>query len=347
MHHAISGFALIALLAGNVHADEIGDFYKGKNIDFEIGAAAGGAYDLPGRLVARHLGNYIPGNPSVIVRNMEGGNGLRMTNTLYNVSPKDGTVIGMSNSAIPLEPLLKVLSPDGANVHFDVMKFNWIGSPSQETYVSFVWHTTPVQTFDDLRRTEITTGGTAALGDAIVLPKLMNALTGTKFNIIKGYGGQNDIFLAMERGELQANATGLTNLTSSRSEWVRDHKIRILVQYTGGSASSSPVLKGVPSALDLVKSDDDRTLLRFLFSKYKIARVIFAAPDVPPERIRALQDAFDSTMKDKAFLNESTKAGVEINPVNGIEVAQLVNEIYKVSPSIVERARTILLSDQK
>jgi tripartite-type tricarboxylate transporter receptor subunit TctC len=347
MRLAIPVFVLLTLLIGNVRADEIADFYKGKSIDFEIGAAPGGAYDLPGRLVAHHLGNYIPGNPSIIVRNMEGGNGLRMTNTLYNVSPKDGSVIGMSNSAIPLEPLLKVLSPDGSNVHFDVMKFDWIGSPSQETYVSFVWHTAPVETFDDLRRTEIMTGGTASLGDAIVLPKLMNALAGTKFGIIKGYGGQNDIFLAMERGELQANTTGLTNLTSSRSEWVRDHKIRVLVQYTGGNASSSPILQGVPSALDLVKTDDDRTLLHFLFSKYKMARVIFAAPDVPPERIKALQQAFDSTMKDKAFLDESTKAGVVINPVSGPDVAQLVADIYKVPPAIVERARTLLLSDQK
>jgi len=329
-------------------ADSIADFYKGKSIDFIIGAAVGGAYDLPGRLVAHHLGDHIPGNPPVVVRNMEGGNGLRMTNTLYNVSPKDGTVIGMSNSAIPLEPLLKVLSPDGANVHFDVTKFEWIGSPSQETYVTFVWHTAPAKTFADLKRLPIMTGGTASLGDAVALPKLMNALAGTKFNIIKGYGGQNDIFLAMERGELQANTTGLTNLTSSRAEWVRDGKIRVLVQYTGNTVDkTSPILKGVPSALDLVESEQDRTLLRFLFSKYRMARVIFAAPGAPPERIQTLRDAFDATMKDPAFLSESAKAGLEVNPFRGAEVAALIKELYAVPPAIVERARAILLSDQK
>ena len=342
----LTAFALA--LPFSADADPIADFYKGKSIDFIIGAAVGGAYDLPGRLVAHRLGDHIPGKPSVVVRNMEGGNGLRMTNTLYNVSAKDGTVIGMSNSAIPLEPLLKVLSPDGANVHFDVTQFEWIGSPSQETYVSFVWHTAPAKTFADLKTMPIMTGGTASLGDAVGLPKLMNALAGPKFNIIKGYGGQNDIFLAMERGELQANTTGLTNLTSSRAEWVRDGKIRVLVQYSGNAVDeSSPILKGVPSALDLVESEDDRTMLRFLFSKYRMARVIFAAPGSPSERIKALQMAFDATMKDPAFLSESAKAGLDVNPVSGADVAALVKQLYAVPPAIVERARTILLSDQK
>jgi tripartite-type tricarboxylate transporter receptor subunit TctC len=337
-----------AVLPATAHADAVESFYRGKTLDFLIGAAVGGAYDLPGRIVAHHLGKHIPGNPSVVVRNMVGGNGLTMTNHLYNVAPKDGTVIGMPNNAIPLEPLLKILSPDGSNVRFDVRKLQWIGSPAQETYVSFVWHTAPAKSFEDLRRTEILTGGTASLGEAVALPKLMNALAGTRFNIVKGYGGQNDIFLAMERGELQANTAGLTNLTSSRADWVRDHKIRALVQYTGTEkGEKSSILRGVPSAVDLVPTDSDRTLLRFLFAKYRMARVIFAAPEVVAERIQALRAAFDATMTDSAFLDESAKVGLEVKPVGGRDVAKLIQELYATPNDVVERARSILLSDQR
>lgn len=337
--------AMAALVqASAARADGVEGFYKGKTVELLIGAAVGGAYDLPGRVLAHHLGGHIPGRPTVVVRNMPGGNGLLMTNQLYNVAPRDGSVIGMPNNAIPLEPLLKVLSPTGDNVKFDVTKLQWIGSPAQEIYVTFVWHTAGVRTVEDLRNVEVLTGGTASLGEAVALPTVMNALAGTKMRVVKGYGGQNDIFLAMERGELQANTTGLTNLTSSRADWVRDGKIRMLIQYT---AEKTSPLKDVPFALDLVQTDEDRDVLRFLFAKYRMARVIFAAPEVPVDRIGALRTAFDRTMKDPAFLEESAKVGLDINPISGNDVDSLVKKLYATPKRIVDKARSVLLLSQR
>jgi tripartite-type tricarboxylate transporter receptor subunit TctC len=325
-------------------ADDLAAFYRSRNIDFLIGAAAGGAYDLPGRVLAHHLGGHLPGNPTVTVKNMPGGNGLLMTNHLYNVAPQDGTVIGMPNNAIPLEPLLKVLSPNGDNVRFDVTRLQWIGSPAQETYATIVWHTAPVRTVDDLRNVEILTAGTQSLGEAVALPTLMNALAGTRMNVVKGYPGQNEIFLAMERGEIEANTTGVMNLTSSRAEWVRDGKIRIMIQYT---ANRDSPLKDVPFALDLVKTDEDRAVLTFLFSKYQMARGIFAGPKVRGDRVAALRSAFDATMDDPAFRDEATKVGIEISPMSGKDIANLVASLYRTPPAIVERARATLLLAQR
>lgn len=322
--------------------DTSGFYYKGKSIELLIGAASGGAYDLPGRVVAHHIGRHIPGNPSVVVKNMQGGNSLLMTNYLYNIAPKDGTAFGMPLNSIPLEPLLKVLSPTGDNVKFDIRQFNWIGSIAQEVFVLIAWHTVPVKTIDDLQKTEILTGSTGSLGEAVALPRLLNALGGTKLKIVKGYAGQNDIFLALERGEVQANSTGLTNLASSRAEWLRDKKIRVLVQFTERPARG---FESVPTAFALAKTDEDREILRFFLSKNRIARLLMAPPGVMPDRIATLRSAFDATMKDKDFLSESAKMGLPVDPVDGAEVTRIIEKLHETPVTLVERTRSILLSE--
>jgi tripartite-type tricarboxylate transporter receptor subunit TctC len=248
----------------------------------------------------------------------------------------------MPNNSIALEPLLKVISPGGENVKFDVTKFNWIGSVTQEIYVTIAWHTVAARTIDDLRRTEILTGSTGSAGEAVALPRMLNALAGTKLKLVKGYAGQSDIFLAMERGEVQANTTGLTNLTSSKADWLQQGKIRVLVQY---ATEPSPVLKGVPLITDFIATDEDREVLRFFLSKYRMARLLMAPPDVPADRVQTLRTAFDATMTDPAFLEESAKAGLRIEPQSGADVTATIQKLYTTPKPIVERTRAILLSE--
>ena len=177
------------------------------------------------------MGRHIPGNPGIVVRNMPGATSLIMTNNLYNVARRDGTVIGMPTSNIPLEQRLKLISPDGSNVKFDLERFGWIGTPVQEPQITWVWHTAPVQSVDDLRNVAVRMGATTSSADNHLLPTIVNRLLGTRMQTVTGYIGQNEIFLAAERGEVQGNNTGLSNITVNKADWLRDGKVRILLQY--------------------------------------------------------------------------------------------------------------------
>lgn len=333
--------AAIIATAAPAAAQTPADFYKTRSLEILIGAAAGGAYDLPGRLIARHIGRHIPGAPTIVVKNMPGANSITMVNHLYNVAAQDGSVIGMPNINLPFEALLR---PGRDAAKFDVTKFQWIGAPTQELYVTFVWHTAPARTVADLRTTEILMGSTGAAGENSALPMVMNALAGTKMKLVKGYGGQADVFLALERGEVQGNTTGIINLRAEKAEWVRDGKVRILVQYSLGRSAG---LDSVPSALDLVSNEDDRAAMRFFLAKYKIARALFAPPNVPAERVQTLRRAFDATMADGAFLAEAKTLGFEVSPTRGEDVAGIVAAIYATPTPIVDRIKTILADGQK
>ena len=205
--------------------------FAGKTVTALVGFSAGGPVDNFARLVAAHLGGHIPGNPTVIVRNLPGATSLIMTNQLYNGAKRDGTVIGMPTSNIPLEQRLKLISPDGANVKFDITRFGWIGTPVREPQITWVWHTAPAQSLDDLRTNVIRMGGITSSADNYLLPTIVNQLLGTRMQTVTGYIGQNEIFLAAERGEVQGNNTGLSNITVNKADWLRDGKVRILLQY--------------------------------------------------------------------------------------------------------------------
>src|SRR3954447_6391276 len=203
---ASSVLALVLASSGGARADDVADFYKGKTVQIIVGAAAGGAYDLVSRTVASHMGRHVPGNPKFIVSNMPGASSLPMMNHLTNAAKRDGTVMGMSNSNIALEKPLKMLSKGGGHIAFDVKKLNWIGSPLQQPHVLWVWHAAPAKTADDLLKVETLIGSTGAGGDNYIAPLLMNKVLGTKMKIISGYEGQNDIFVAAERGEIHGNS---------------------------------------------------------------------------------------------------------------------------------------------
>jgi tripartite-type tricarboxylate transporter receptor subunit TctC len=335
---ALIGTTLV-LLVSEARTEPVAEFYRGKTVEMLIGGAVGGGYDLAGRTMANHIGRHIPGNPFIVVRNMPGATSLIMTNHLYNVARRDGTVIGMPTSNIPLEPRLKLISPDGANIRFDIERFSWIGTPVQEPQITWVWHTAPARDVEDLRKTTIRMGATTSSADNAILPLIVNQLLGTRMQVVAGYTGQNEINLAVERGEVQGNNTGLSNITVNKVDWFREGKVRILLQF---GTERLPALPQVPTAIELAPSEADRTLLRFYAAKFNMARPLVAPPDVPAERIAALRVAFDATMKDPQFLAEARRIGLDINPLSGEGITTLVQQVQATPPSVVDRLRMLL-----
>jgi tripartite-type tricarboxylate transporter receptor subunit TctC len=320
-------------------ADPVEDFYRGKTIELAIGAAPAGGYDLAGRTLANQMGRHIPGNPALIVRNMPGATGLIMANYLYGVAKRDGTVIGMPTSNIPLEPRLKLVSPDGSNVKFDLGRFSWIGTPLQEPQVTWVWHTAPARTVADLRTQTILMGATTASADNSILPLIVNQVLGTRMQVFAGYLGQNEINLAVERGEVQGNNTGLSNLTVNKADWLRDGKVRILLQF---GAERLAALKDVPTVMELAASEADRALLRFYGLKFNMARPLMLPPEVPAARTAALQAAFEATMRDPLYLDEAKRIGLDTNWLGARDMAENVRQIEATPQPVVDRLRELL-----
>ncbi len=335
---------LAAFTNGCAQAQTVAEFYKGKTVTIIVGAAAGGAYDLVSRTVASHIGRHIPGEPKFITSNMAGASSLTMVNYLTNAAKRDGTFIGMSNSNIALERPLKMLSKGGGNVSFDVRKLNWIGSPMQQPQVLWLWHTAPAKTVDDLKSMKVLLGSSGVGGDNYTLPMMMNALVGTKFQMISGYEGQNDQFIAAEREEIHGNTAVLPNLTSAKPDWFRDKKVRIMIQYGAERAKDLP---DVPTAAELASNPQDREMLRFYALKFSMAYPLVMAQDVPEDRVKAIRAAFDATMKDPKFLEEAKKLGLDIDPFNGENIGRLIEEIEKAPPEIVSRIAELIAPPKK
>ncbi len=333
------GLALsLSLVATAAPAQTVADFYRGKTIRLIVGAAVGGGYDIPGRVVASHMGRHVPGNPNFVVENMPGATSLIMTNYLYARAPRDGTAMGMPNNSVPFEPQLKILSREGGNVAFDLTKFGWIGSPLQEPQALFAM-SAAARSIADLRARPIIVASTGTSADNYILPYLLNQLAGTKMDFVTGYQGQGDIFLALDRGEAHANSAGVSNFFVTKPDWLRDGRAAALVQF--GDARL-PDLKDVPTAMEIAPDAASREALRYFSLKFKMARPIALPPDVPADRVAALQEAFLETMRDPAFLAEARKTGLEINPVGGPQIRDILGEILGAPPTVVERLRDLL-----
>src|SRR5919109_8059 len=300
--------AAVVLSASAASAQNPAEFYKGKNVDLYIGYSVGGGYDVYARLLARHMGKHIPGNPTVVPKNMEGAGSLRLANWLYNVAPKDGTAFGIIGRGTGFDPLL---GKKGAQ--FDASKFNWIGSANNEVSVCVAWHTTGIKKIEELYGKELTVGGTGASADTDQFPRVTNGVLGTKFRVITGYPGGNDIGLAMERGEVNGRCGwSWSSVKSTHPQWVEQKKINILVQL---ALAKHPDLPDVPLIVDLAKNDEQKQVLRIIFARQVMGRPFLAPPNVPQDRVAALRTAFMETMKDKDFLAEAEKAQLEITPV--------------------------------
>ena len=330
--------AVSASVSGPCFADDVSDFYRGRNIQLLIGGNAGVSYDLAGRTLAAHIVKYIPGNPTITVENMPGASSLIMMNHLYNRARRDGSVLGAPLNNILLEPRLKLLSQQGSSVQFDLSRMNWIGSPVQEPQVMRVWHSTGVKSIADLRNANIIMGGTSAGADNHTLPMVVNRVFGTNINVVLGYKGPNDVFLAAERGEVHGISTAHSTLMANRADWVRDKKINILVQFGRSRMQDIP---DVPTAIEIAPDAEARQLLEFIASKFVLARPYALPPDTPANRVAALRSAFDATMKDPAFLRDAEKVSLLIDPVSGDEMHRLIDRIETTPDAIVERIREI------
>jgi tripartite-type tricarboxylate transporter receptor subunit TctC len=333
--------AVVTLSApGNARSDPAADFFAGKQISLLIGTTAGGGYDLYARALARHMGRHIPGRPSLVAKNMPGAGGLNLANYLYNRAPGDGTEFATVQNGLPFEKLFQTLSPEGKNALFDATKFGWVGSITRTVFVTVTWHEAPAKTLQDATRTEVILGASATSSDSYVLAMLSNNLLGTKFKVVHGYAGAAEVDMAVENGEVQGEAgKDWTTLTSTRPQWIRDRKINILVQM---GMHAHPDLAGVPLAIDLARTPEDRRVMEVVFAKFGMSRPFLAPPGIPRERLAVLRRAFDATMTDPAFLAEAQKLGMEVNPVGGEDVEALVTRIMGTPAELAQRAREVL-----
>ena len=336
----LAGAMMAALPLGMAQADAISDFYKGKSVSIYVGYSAGGGYDTYARLLARHLGKQIPGNPTVVVQNMPGAGSARMVNWLYNVAPKDGTALGASARGIAFDTLL---GQPGSK--FDSQKLSWIGSMNNEVSVCVAWHTTGVKSIDEMYSKQLLVGGTGGSADTDQFPNVMNGILGTKFKVIVGYRGGNDINLAMERGEVQGRCGwSWSSVVSTRANWLKEKKISILVQL---ALSKHADLKDVPLITDLAKSEEQKAILKLVFARQVLGRPIIAPPKLPADRLAALRKAFMDVMKDKAFKAEADRAKMETEAVSGEEIQKLLDEAYKTPAPVVKKVADLLIVQKK
>jgi tripartite-type tricarboxylate transporter receptor subunit TctC len=311
------------------------DFYKGKSIDLYIGYSAAGGYDVYARALARHMGRLIPGNPAIVARNMPGAGSLVLANWLYNVAPKDGTAFGMIGRGTGFDPLL-----GSTKAQFEATKFAWIGSMNDEVSVCVAWHTAGIATLEQVKTKELTVGGTGPAADTDQFPKVLNATLGTKFKLVAGYPGGNEIDLAMERGEVMGRCGwSWSSVVATHQHWFDQKKINVLVQL---SLSKHADLPQVPLVMDLARTDEERQIFKLVFARQPMGRPFLAPPAVPAERVSILRKAFMDTMKDPDFLTEASRMKLEINPVAGDAVQALVEEVYRTPKAIANAVADIV-----
>ena len=321
--------------------EDVAQFYAGKTVRIVVGVGVGSGYDTTARLIARHIGKHIPGKPDVIVSNQTGAGSAIMSNALYNAGPFDGTVIGAPFNGMPTIPLL---TPEQAR--FDSTKLIWIGSANKAVQAAYVWHThTHLKTIKDVLTNEFVAGSQAPGSAQNDYPVFSNAIFGTKFKVINGYGATPKIHLAMEAGEVQGCAsTSWSTLKAIAGEWIRDKKIRVIGQW---GLNNHPDLKDVANFSELAKTDGDRQALRLLVARQEYGIPYFVPPGVPAARVTALRRAFDATMADKAFLDEAERSKLEINPMKGEDVQALIAQLHETPADIVAKVRAILVPAKK
>ena len=329
--------AVILALAPNsvCSAQSPGDFYRGKSLDLYIGYSAGGGYDVYARALARHMGRFIPGNPTIVPKNMPGAGSLVLANWLYNVAPKDGTAFGMIGRGTGFDPLL-----GSTKAQFDATKFSWLGSMNDEVSVCVAWHTTGINTLEQVKQRELTVGGSGPAADTDQFPKVLNATIGTKFKIVTGYPGGNDVDLAMERGEVMGRCGwSWSSVIATHQSWLDDKKINVLVQL---SLKKHPDLPNVPLVMDFAKTDQQAQIFKLVFARQPMGRPFLAPPAVPADRVAALRKAFMETLRDREFRAESEKMKLEINPVSGDEVQKIVQDVYRTPKPVAAAVAEML-----
>ncbi len=326
---SVLGFAMAV---APVRAQEdVAAFYKGKTIRLVVGIGVGSGYDINARLLAKYMAPRIPGQPAIVVQNQPGAGSLSMTNQLYALGPFDGTVIGAAFNGMPTMPQLQ---PAGAR--FDPAKLIWLGSTNRETQAMYVWNGAPAKTFADTFVTETVMGAQAPGSTQFDFPMLANALFGSRFKVINGYESTPKIHLAMERGEVHGTLANWSTLKAINANWVSEKKITFLAQW---ALQKTAELPDVPLIFEFAKSEADRKTLQFAVARLEYGRPFFLPPGVPAERVRALRGAFDATVKDPAYLAEAAKLKIEVDPLSGEQMTELVAQVMRTPPALVDRVR--------
>jgi len=337
----LRSIAIICVLASSVwpsvsDADAIADLYGRTAIRMVIAADPGGSYDSDARLVARHLGRHIPGNPKIVPENMIGASGRVAANYMYRSAPQDGSVIAAVQQTIPLGQAI-----GESGVQYDAGRFNWIGSPVRPDEVLVVWHSTGVRTIEDAKKRSVVIGATSPTGMNYVYPKLANEFLGTRFKIVTGYAGATHINLAMERGEVEGRGSNpWSEWKTQKPDWVREGKIVPLMQMT---LIRHPDLPDVPRLIDLAGNADVRTVFELISISGEIGRPLLTAPGVPAERVAALRQAFIETMVDPEFLGDAAQMERETHPIPGLELQSLVQRELGAPKSAIDLLKAALV----
>jgi tripartite-type tricarboxylate transporter receptor subunit TctC len=305
------------------------DALAGKSVQMIIGFGPGGGYDLWGRTVGRHIGKHLPGNPSVIPQNMPGAGSYTAASYIFNIAPKDGTVLGIIARDAALGPL-----SGAAGARFDPTKLSWIGTPTKETNVCIAYHTAQVRTVQDLFERQLIVGDTGPGTGTRSYPKALNELLGMKFKLVGGFPASSDVFLAMERGEVEGICESLDSIKVRRPDWIPTKKISILFQ---GGAEPNPELKDIPFVLDLARTGEQKQAIEFLYAGQGIGRPFVAPPDLPADRLKMLREAFNATMTDADFVADVKRSKLDLEPEDGQHLAALIMKIYATPKPIVDR----------
>lgn len=336
MPMAIISLAIVALPGAQIaRANDVEKFFAGKTITFITSTGVAGPYDTTARAMSRHMPRHIPGNPVMVVKNMPGGGHVLATNFMYNNAPRDGTHIATVNGTIPTHQVI-----DGTGVRFDARHFNWLGSTASPNLITVTWSSSKTKTIQDAMKNEVVAGATGAGSMAALYPTILNNVLGTKFKIVMGYKSAGAIDLALEAGEVESRSgNSYDSLRSDHPDWLRNNKVNILVQVGARRAKEMP---DVPLMHELGRTEEERNILMLLSSAVTVGRPVFLPQDVPADRVSAMRKAFDATMKDPAFLEETKKLGLEIDPTNWEELTKAVNDTINQPPEVIAKARAAI-----
>ena len=329
--------AALASLAQPALADEVADFYRGKTFTIIVGHEVGTGFDIYGRTLQRHLGRHIPGNPTVVVQNMNGASGLTSAHWLYNIAPKDGSVMATFVQSVPFEPLY-----GNAAARFDSAKFSWIGNLEESVGVCGVTKASGIATFDDLLRKETIFAGTGTTGPLGKASLAVKNLLGARIKLVSGYQGSASVKLAMQRGEV-AGICGLP-MSTVTSFWKDDYEagnFKPVIQLSGKKVAQL----AIPHVDDFARNEEDRQVIGLIFGTLALGRLFVAPPGIPVERRKALRDALTATARDPAFLDDAVKTQIDISPMTGEEVEAFIARVAHSSPAVIERARQAYRND--
>ncbi len=328
---ALATLAATVITPSGAGAQE--EFYRGKTIELVISTGVGGGLDANARVVARHLANHIPGQPTIVPKNMPGAGHIRAANYVFTQAPKDGTTIA---TLIPVFVMAQVLERS-RSIQFNAAQFNWLGSTSSSNSTVYVWHTSGIKSIEDATRRQVLMGGTGTGSYTVIYPTVMNSVIGTKFKLVTGYKSATEVGLAMERGEIQGRAgNNFNSLKAENGEWLKTGKINLIAQI---GLARDPEFPNVPLMTDFAKNDNDRQILRLFSTDVVIGRPFITTPGVPAERVALLRKAFDAMLKDPAYIEDSKKAGLDVLPTDGVTIQKVVSGLVGTPKDIIAKAK--------